>query len=115
MPARKKSAKTTSSKKSSAKKGPLTKSSAKNGPARKSSVKATSAKKKIGARTYSPTASEVVREEMEEFKEGKLRSGRSGKKVTDPKQAVAIALSEARREGKKVPPNPSRAASKKKS
>ncbi len=78
-------------------------------------MKASSAKKKIGARTYSPAASEVVREEMEEFKEGKLRSGRSGKKVTDPKQAVAIALSEARREGKKVPPNPNRAASRKKS
>jgi hypothetical protein len=41
---------------------------------------------------------------MHEMKHGKLRSGRSGKKVTNPKQAIAIGLSEARREGKKVPP-----------
>ena len=40
---------------------------------------------------------------MEEMKEGKLKSGRSGKKVTDPKQAIAIGLSEARKEGAKVP------------
>jgi hypothetical protein len=39
---------------------------------------------------------------MHKFKEGKLRSG-SGRKVTNPKQAIAIGLSEARREGKKVP------------
>jgi hypothetical protein len=41
---------------------------------------------------------------MHAMKRGKLRSGRSGKKVTNPKQAIAIGLSEARREGKKVPP-----------
>jgi hypothetical protein len=41
---------------------------------------------------------------MHEFKRGRLKSGRSGKKVTNPKQAIAIGLSEARREGKKVPP-----------
>ena len=40
---------------------------------------------------------------MKEMKKGKLRSGRSGKKVTDPKQAIAIGLSEAREEGAKVP------------
>lgn len=40
---------------------------------------------------------------MHEMKRGKLKSGRSGKKVTNPKQAIAIGLSEARREGKKVP------------
>ncbi len=40
---------------------------------------------------------------MREMKKGKLKSGRSGKKVTNPKQAIAIGLSEARREGKKVP------------
>jgi hypothetical protein len=40
---------------------------------------------------------------MEEMKAGKLRSGRSGKKVTSRKQAIAIGLSEARREGGKVP------------
>ncbi|HKU80599.1 MAG TPA: DUF6496 domain-containing protein [Candidatus Tumulicola sp.] len=37
------------------------------------------------------------------MKEGKLRSGRSGKKVTSRKQAIAIGLSEARAEGDKVP------------
>lgn len=43
---------------------------------------------------------------MHEMKRGQLKSGRSGKKVTNPKQAIAIGLSKARREGKKVPPNP---------
>jgi hypothetical protein len=43
---------------------------------------------------------------MRAMKQGKLKSGRSGKKVTNPKQAIAIGLSEARREGKKVPPPP---------
>ena len=43
---------------------------------------------------------------MREMKQGKLKSGRSNQKVTNPKQAIAIALSEARRAGKKVPPNP---------
>ena len=52
---------------------------------------------------YSKATQEKVHEEMHEMKEGKLKSGRSGKKVTDPKQAIAIALSEARKEGKKVP------------
>ncbi len=37
------------------------------------------------------------------MKGGKLKSGRSGRKVTNRKQAIAIGLSEARREGKKVP------------
>lgn len=41
---------------------------------------------------------------MHAMKRGKLKSGRSGKKVTSRKQAIAIGLSEARREGKKVPP-----------
>ena len=40
---------------------------------------------------------------MEEFKEGTLKSGRSGKKVKDRKQAVAIGISEAREAGAKVP------------
>jgi len=38
--------------------------------------------------------------------QGTLKSGRSGKTVTNPKQAIAIGLSEARRKGAKVPPNP---------
>ena len=40
---------------------------------------------------------------MKEMKKGKLRSGRSGKKVTSRKQAIAIGLSEAREEGAKIP------------
>jgi Family of unknown function (DUF6496) len=47
-----------------------------------------------------------VEREMKAMKQGKLESGRSGRKVTNPKQAIAIGLSEARRAGKKVPPNP---------
>ena len=51
---------------------------------------------------YSEKASEKVEKTMHEMKEGKLKSG-SGKKVTSKKQAVAIGLSEERREGAKVP------------
>jgi len=65
------------------------------------------------ASKYSKSTQENVHEEMHEMKEGTLKSGRSGKKVTDPKQAIAIGLSEARKEGKKVPPAPNKAASKK--
>lgn len=52
---------------------------------------------------YSEKAQEKVHEVMEEMKEGKLKSGKSGKKVTNRKQAIAIGLSEARKEGAKVP------------
>lgn len=52
---------------------------------------------------YGKGAAEEVREAMHEMKKGKLKSGRSGKKVTNPKQAVAIGLSEAREKGIKVP------------
>jgi hypothetical protein len=52
---------------------------------------------------YSKKAGEKVERAMKEMKKGKLRSGRSGKKVTDPRQAIAIGLSEAREEGAKVP------------
>jgi hypothetical protein len=55
-------------------------------------------------RQYSPAAQKDVETEMKAMKEGKLKSGRSGKKVTNPKQAIAIGLSKARKEGKKVPP-----------
>lgn len=51
---------------------------------------------------YSDKAQEKVEKTMKEMKEGKLKSG-SGKKVTNPKQAVAIGLSEARKSGAKVP------------
>ena len=62
--------------------------------------------KKQSTRKYSPAASKSVETEMKAMKEGKLKIGNSGKKVTDPKQAIAIGLSKARKEGKKVPPNP---------
>ena len=52
---------------------------------------------------YGPKAQKKVEKAMHEMKEGKLKSGRSGKKVTSRKQAVAIGLSEAREEGAKVP------------
>lgn len=52
---------------------------------------------------YPEKAGEKVEKAMHEMKEGKLKSGRSGKKVTSRKQAVAIGLSEAREEGAKVP------------
>ena len=55
------------------------------------------------ARKYSKSAGRKVEKVMEEMKEGKLRSGRSGKKVTSRKQAIAIGLSEARAAGAKVP------------
>lgn len=56
------------------------------------------------AKKYSDKAQDKIGEVMEEYKEGKLKSGRSGKKVTSRKQAVAIGISEARKEGDKVPP-----------
>jgi hypothetical protein len=56
---------------------------------------------------YGPKAQEKVKKVMEEYKQGKLKSGRSGKKVTSRKQAVAIGLSEARKSGAKVPANKS--------
>jgi Family of unknown function (DUF6496) len=52
---------------------------------------------------YGKKASEMVEKAMHERKRGTLKSGRSGKKVTSRKQAIAIGLSEARREGGKVP------------
>ena len=52
---------------------------------------------------YGKKSQEKVKKAMEEMKEGKLKSGRSGQKVTNPKQAIAIGLSEARKEGAKVP------------
>ncbi len=91
--------------KSSATKTPA-KASAKKTSAESSAEKAPA--KSGTTRKYSPAASKTVEREMHEMKEGKLTSGRSGKKVTNPKQAIAIGLSEARRAGKKVPPNPNR-------
>ena len=55
------------------------------------------------ARKYSKKASADVERVMKKRKAGTLKSGRSGRKVTSRKQAIAIGLSEARREGAKVP------------
>ena len=52
---------------------------------------------------YGKTAQKKVEKAMHERKEGTLKSGRSGKKVTSKKQAIAIGLSEARKAGGKVP------------
>lgn len=52
---------------------------------------------------YGPKAQKKVEKALHEFKQGDLRSGRSGKKVTSREQAIAIGLDEARREGGKVP------------
>ena len=60
------------------------------------------------ARKYSKKASKKVEKALHERKLGTLKSGRSGKKVTSRKQAIAIGLSEARQKGKKVPKRPSK-------
>jgi hypothetical protein len=77
------------------------------------------AAKKRGGRKYGKKAASKVERAMHERKEGTLRSGRSGKKVTSKKQAIAIGLSEARRAGAKVPKKkkaaPSKRAAKKRS
>ena len=65
------------------------------------------------ARKYSQAAGKKVERAMHERKRGTLKSGRSGRTVKSRKQAVAIGLSEARREGKKVPKKPASKAKKK--
>jgi len=66
------------------------------------------------ARKYSKGASKKVEKAMHERKKGTLKSGRSGKKVKSRKQAIAIGLSEARAEGKKVPKKKAKKTKKKK-
>lgn len=68
-------------------------------------------RKKNSSRRYSKKANKKVGRAMTEAKRGTLRSGRSGKKVKSRKQAIAIGLSEARREGAKVPSNRSKKSS----
>ena len=92
-------------KKSSAKKAPAKKSAAKKTAATKAPAKKTPSKKAPAGRKYSPASSASVEREMKAMKEGKLYSS-SGDKVTNPKQAIAIGLSEARREGDEMPPAP---------
>ena len=55
------------------------------------------------ATKYGSKAQGEVKKAMHERKKGQLKSGRSGKKVTNPKQAIAIGLSKARKKGAKVP------------
>ena len=64
---------------------------------------------------YSKSSQTKVKRAMHEMHEGKLKSGRSGKKVTNPKQAVAIGLSEARKKGAKVPKKAAKKSAPKKS
>ena len=66
------------------------------------------------ARKYSKGASKKVEGAMRKRKRGTLKSGRSGKKVKSRKQAIAIGLSEARKEGKKVPKKKKKGGRKKK-
>lgn len=63
---------------------------------------------------YSKESQEMVKDAMHRMKKGKLKSS-SGDKVTNPKQAVAIGLSEAKEKGAKVPPKPKSSDSEKKS
>ncbi len=63
---------------------------------------------------YGPKAKQKVEKAMRERKKGTLKSGRSKKKVTSRKQAIAIGLSEARRAGGKVPRKSSTRKAKKK-
>jgi len=71
---------------------------------------ATTKKKKEPSSGSDAKSKRIVAKKMEatmgEFKRHELTSGRSGKKVSSPRQAKAIALSEARREGAKIPPSP---------
>lgn len=64
---------------------------------------ASGGRKKSGGRKYGPKSGQKVKRAMHEMKQGKLKSGRSGKKVKSRKQAIAIGLSEARASGAKVP------------
>ena len=83
----------------SARKTATTKTATKTRAAKKTAKKK-SAAKKTSAKT---TAQKKVKKVMHERKAGTLRSGKSGKKVTSRKQAIAIGLSEARKAGAKVP------------
>jgi hypothetical protein len=97
MATKKATAKKASGKRSATKKISSKKTATKKSPGKKSSAK------KSSTRKYGPAAGKSVEREMKAMKHGKLKSGRSGRKVTNPKQAIAIGLSEARKAGAKVP------------
>jgi hypothetical protein len=65
-------------------------------------------------RKYSKSSQTEVKNEMDRFKKGTAKSGKSGAKVKSPKQAIAIGLSKARKKGKKVPKVAKKKAIKKK-
>ena len=94
--------KKSASRKTAVKKSSVRKTATKKSPAKKSSAKKSSVKEG-STRKYGPAAGKSVEREMKAMKQGKLKSGRSGRKVTNPKQAIAIGLSEARKAGAKVP------------
>lgn len=75
-------------------------------PAHSSTRKSNRSKQPASRKRYGDKASEKVERALHEMKRGELRSGGSGERVTNPKQAIAIGLSEARRAGGKVPPAP---------
>jgi len=106
-PAKKSPTKKSPAKKAPAKKAPAKKSATKTTATKKSAAKKTASRKSTG-RKFRPGVGKQVQTEMHEMHQGELKSGRSGKKVTNPKQAIAIALSEARKKGEKVPPNPNK-------
>jgi len=83
-----------------------TRSSSKSRTKSKSTTRAKSGGAKSSSRRDGKKSGEKVERAMHEMKHGKLRSGRSGKKVTSRKQAIAIGLSEARAKGAKVPKKP---------
>lgn len=76
--------------------------------AKKAVKKAAKKATKKSTAKYGPAVGKQIQREMDEMKAGTLRSGRGGKKVTNPKQAIAIALSEARAKGAKLPPDPNK-------
>jgi hypothetical protein len=73
-------------------------------------AKRRTAKRRKAKRKYSPSVSKDVEREMRRFERGTARSGPGGKggKVKSRKQAIAIALSEARKEGKRLPKRPAK-------
>jgi len=80
----------------------VAKKAVKKSASKKSSAKKSASQKK-STRKYGPAAGKSVEREMKAMKQGKLKSGRSGRKVTSREQAIAIGLSEARKAGAKVP------------
>jgi hypothetical protein len=75
-------------------------------PAHSNTRQGNRSKKPASRKRYGDKASEKVERALHEMKRGELRSGGSGARVTNPKQAIAIGLSEARRAGGKVPAAP---------